>query len=153
MNFENLSLAEIVTLHPKAASLFDKMQLDFCCKGKQKLKEAISNDLVKLEDVKTKLEIIINTNDDSLIETIIHVMEAEHSDTGEILSKINKLTNEYTAPESACITFKVCLEELKMLETDIHKHIHLENNILFPKAVNNNNGMPKMCSFTNELKK
>ena len=51
-----------------------------------------------------------------------------------ILFKIRELTNNYTAPESACTTFRISLEELKEFETDLHKHVHLENNILFPQA-------------------
>ena len=61
-------------------------------------------------------------------------MEHEHDQTGEILYKIRKLTNNYTPPAEACTTFQVSLAELKEFEEDLHRHVHLENNILFPLA-------------------
>lgn len=64
----------------------------------------------------------------------VNVMEAEHEKAGEILFRIRALTNNYTAPEGACTTFKVSLAELKEFEEDLHQHVHLENNILFPLA-------------------
>jgi regulator of cell morphogenesis and NO signaling len=64
----------------------------------------------------------------------VNVMEAEHEHAGEMLYEIRRLTNNYTAPEEACTTFKVSLDELKAFEEDLHKHVHLENNLLFPLA-------------------
>jgi len=72
--------------------------------------------------------------DAGFIQGPVNVMEHEHDMAGEILSKIRLLTNNYTAPEEACTTFKVVISELQAFEEDLHKHIHLENNILFPKA-------------------
>jgi regulator of cell morphogenesis and NO signaling len=62
------------------------------------------------------------------------MMEHEHDQAGEILFKIRKLTNNYIAPAEACTTFQVSLAELKEFEEDLHRHVHLENNILFPVA-------------------
>ncbi len=64
----------------------------------------------------------------------ISVMEAEHELAGEILFRIRALTNTYSAPQGACTTFRLCLTELKEFEDDLHQHVHLENNILFPRA-------------------
>ena len=64
----------------------------------------------------------------------INVMEAEHDHAGEVLYEIRRLTNNYTPPEEACTTFRVSLAELKEFEEDLHKHVHLENNLLFPLA-------------------
>lgn len=64
----------------------------------------------------------------------IQVMEMEHDRAGEILYKIRQLTNSYTPPADACTTFRVSLAELKEFEEDLHKHVHLENNLLFPLA-------------------
>lgn len=64
----------------------------------------------------------------------VNVMETEHDHAGETLYEIRQLTNNYTPPEDACTTFKVCLAELKEFEEDLHKHVHLENNLLFPLA-------------------
>jgi regulator of cell morphogenesis and NO signaling len=64
----------------------------------------------------------------------IQVMEAEHSHAGNALYEIRQLTNNYTVPEGACTTFNLVINELKAFEEDLHQHVHLENNILFPKG-------------------
>lgn len=69
------------------------------------------------------------------IEIAVKTMEADHEDAGNILSEIGALTHNYTPPQDACTTFKVTLSELKEFEADLHKHVHLENNILFPRAI------------------
>lgn len=68
----------------------------------------------------------------------VDAMEADHEEAGDILYRIRTLTNNYTPPQDACTTFKVTLAELKEFEEDLHKHVHLENNILFPKAIQYN---------------
>lgn len=65
----------------------------------------------------------------------IHVMEEEHDRAGDLLQQIRELTNNYTAPEGACTTFRLSLASLQAFEADLHQHVHLENYILFPKAV------------------
>lgn len=69
------------------------------------------------------------------IETPVHVMEFEHETASKLMAEIKTLSNNFTAPSNACTTFRVCLEELKIFESDLHQHVHLENNILFPKAM------------------
>ena len=64
----------------------------------------------------------------------IQVMELEHEHAGDVLYKIRSLTNNYTPPADACTTFQVSLAELKEFEEDLHRHVHLENNLLFPMA-------------------
>ena len=65
----------------------------------------------------------------------ISVMEAEHENAGVILKQMELLSAGYTAPEDACNTFRVLYGKLKEFEDDLHIHIHLENNILFPKSI------------------
>jgi regulator of cell morphogenesis and NO signaling len=62
-------------------------------------------------------------------------MKDEHVTEGERFVKIAILTNNYTPPADACNTYKVTFSMLQEFEQDLHKHIHLENNILFPKAI------------------
>lgn len=64
----------------------------------------------------------------------INIMLQEHEHAGSLLAEIRELTNNYSIPEGACNTFRVTLAELKEFEEDLHKHVHLENYILFPKA-------------------
>jgi regulator of cell morphogenesis and NO signaling len=68
------------------------------------------------------------------VENPINVMEAEHENAGGIFKKIAELTNNYTPPNEACNTFKALYSKLQEFEEDLHQHIHLENNILHPKA-------------------
>jgi regulator of cell morphogenesis and NO signaling len=65
----------------------------------------------------------------------IAMMMQEHDNEGERFREIALLTNNYTPPSDGCTTYKVTFAMLKEFEEDLHKHIHLENNILFPKAV------------------
>ncbi|MCT1525226.1 iron-sulfur cluster repair di-iron protein [Sphingobacterium hotanense] len=69
------------------------------------------------------------------IENPIHMMEHEHDAEGERFEKIAKLTDNYAVPADGCSTYRVTYEMLKEFEDDLHKHIHLENNILFPKSI------------------
>lgn len=62
------------------------------------------------------------------------VMEQEHENAGELLTALRRLSNEYQAPEWACNTFRGLYSGLADLERDMHVHIHLENNILFPRT-------------------
>lgn len=65
----------------------------------------------------------------------IAMMESEHESAGDIFKSIATLTNNYTPPQGACNTFKALYAKLEEFEKDLHQHIHLENNILFPKAI------------------
>ena len=64
----------------------------------------------------------------------ITVMEYEHDSAGAALREMRRLTGGYTPPPDACPTYRALLQGLRELETDLHLHIHLENNILFPRA-------------------
>lgn len=65
----------------------------------------------------------------------IQMMEAEHESAGDALSFIRSATGDFTPPSDACETYRVTYRELEEFERDLHQHIHLENNILFPKAI------------------
>ncbi len=65
----------------------------------------------------------------------IRVMRYEHDNAGNALSEMRRLTNDYIPPEDACNTYRALFHGLLALEQDLHQHIHLENNILFPRAI------------------
>lgn len=65
----------------------------------------------------------------------LSVMYAEHEEAGEILHRLRVITHNYTPPANACNSHLVMLAKLKELDEDLIQHIHLENNILFPKVV------------------
>lgn len=68
------------------------------------------------------------------VENPLRAMESEHESAGALMAKIRQLSNNYTAPEDGCTTYRVLFSLLQEFEEDLHRHIHLENNILFPKA-------------------
>ena len=65
----------------------------------------------------------------------ISMMEHEHAGAGDALEEIRSLTRNFELPSYACSTVRALYEGLKVLEADLHVHIHLENNILFPRAI------------------
>ncbi|MGZ4787010.1 MAG: iron-sulfur cluster repair di-iron protein [Terriglobales bacterium] len=65
----------------------------------------------------------------------IHMMELEHDSAGEVLKEMRAISNGFTAPEDGCFSFKTLYQGLMEFEADLHQHIHLENNILFPRAI------------------
>ncbi|MEZ5022535.1 MAG: iron-sulfur cluster repair di-iron protein [Chitinophagales bacterium] len=65
----------------------------------------------------------------------IQMMMHEHNVEGDRFRKISELSDNYNPPKDACNTYKVAFSMLKEFEDDLHLHIHLENNILFPKAI------------------
>ncbi|MEZ5289787.1 MAG: iron-sulfur cluster repair di-iron protein [Vicinamibacterales bacterium] len=77
------------------------------------------------------------TRSGSSISQPIAVMVAEHEHAGHALERMRELTADYTPPEWACPTFRGLYFGLAELERDMHLHVHLENNILFPRAVAN----------------
>lgn len=69
------------------------------------------------------------------VQNPINMMEHEHDLVGDYFKKIDELSSGYLPPEHACNTYRVLYAKLKEFEDDLHQHIHLENNILFPKAI------------------
>jgi regulator of cell morphogenesis and NO signaling len=76
------------------------------------------------------------------VKSPIHMMELEHASAGEVLRSLREDSNNYTAPGDACATFQASYLALQAFEADLHQHIHLENNILFPKAIALENSGP-----------
>lgn len=83
----------------------------------------------QLESAQTLPEIHCNSVDNP-IKQMVH----EHNDAGEALAKMRKLTNGYTPPMHACNTYRAMYDALAEFERDMHRHVHKENSILFPKA-------------------
>ena len=226
-NYSEQTLGQIVTQQHKAAFVFEKYNLDFCCKGKRSLIAACSEKGIPLENIIHELnaqagdnvektpfekmsatelidhilkyhhfyvkeygstikdhldkvafkhgdkypwmqevaadytavlnELLLHMQKEEIllfpriermeksekgtypinfISAPIGVMEAEHEVAGQHMEHIKELTNNYSWPETACTTHQVSMLELKEFEENLHQHVHLENNILFPKALN-----------------
>ena len=69
------------------------------------------------------------------VQNPVRVMMGEHDAAGDILRKIRETSSDYAVPPDGCISYKTLYSALTALEVDLHQHIHLENNILFPRAV------------------
>ena len=69
------------------------------------------------------------------VQNPVRMMVQEHDDAGELLKKIRELSRNFVAPEGACTSFKALYQGLQAFEADLHQHIHLENNLLFPRAI------------------
>ena len=77
----------------------------------------------------------IETPNFGTVESPVTMMKDEHTVEGDRFVKIAELTNNYQIPADGCGTYQVAFKMLEDFENDLHKHIHLENNILFPKAI------------------
>ena len=105
--------------------------------------EKINDEL--LQHLKNEEEVLfpaikeVINNDSSGARTIIVSeigrMSGEHEFAGGAMDKINEITSNYLVPEDGCNTYKVAFKLLQQFEDDLHVHVHLENNILYPKAL------------------
>ncbi|MGD9930272.1 MAG: iron-sulfur cluster repair di-iron protein [Mangrovibacterium sp.] len=77
-----------------------------------------------------------STEAKAIIISEISRMTGEHEFAGGAMDKINEITQGYSLPQDACNTYRVAFKQLEAFEDDLHIHVHLENNILFPKALN-----------------
>ncbi len=67
------------------------------------------------------------------ITSLIEELESDHDGAGEMMREVRELTDGYLPPADACMTYKVLFNELEEFERDLHTHVHLENNLLFPR--------------------
>jgi regulator of cell morphogenesis and NO signaling len=65
----------------------------------------------------------------------VRMMEQEHESAGAAFKAIRETSHDYTAPADACVSYQAFYRELDVFEKDLHQHIHLENNVLFPRAM------------------
>jgi len=65
----------------------------------------------------------------------VRMMMQEHDGAGDVLKKLREITGNYAVPPDACTSYNTLYEALQAFEADLHQHIHLENNVLFPRAV------------------
>lgn len=69
------------------------------------------------------------------VDNPVQLMVLEHDDAGAALYEIRSLSNKYQLPADACNSYRALFDGLRAFETDMHEHVHLENNVLFPRAL------------------
>lgn len=106
------------------------------------LKMELEQHLIKEEEIEFPLIKKYEQNPSKeALEKILKVekeLEEEHVGAGDILKELRKITKDYTVPEDGCNSYRLTYKKLEELEADTFKHIHLENNILFPRLENEN---------------
>ncbi|MET6996517.1 iron-sulfur cluster repair di-iron protein [Chitinophaga defluvii] len=122
--------------HPALGEINDQFGL---------LKVELLNHLIKEEEVlfpyikmlqaKVNGDVVPLSMEDINVKAPVSMMEVEHELAGDIMRRIRVLTNDYQAPERCCNSFRLLFHRLAEFESDLHQHIHLENNILFPAAI------------------
>jgi regulator of cell morphogenesis and NO signaling len=82
----------------------------------------------------------------------VRMMMMEHDTAGDLLRTLRATTGDYTPPTDACISYQTLYQALAGFEADLHQHIHLENNLLFPRAIEmEERGAPELRRSTNQL--
>ncbi|CAG9613670.1 Iron-sulfur cluster repair protein ScdA [Bacillus rhizoplanae] len=105
----------------------------------QELKTELEQHIIKeeTEDFPLILAFEQNPTDENYtkLRKVVGELESEHSHAGDIIKELRNITNDFTPPEGACGTYRLVYQRLAALESDLFQHIHLENNILFPRAI------------------
>jgi len=132
-------IAKVINAHPRHNAMLADLQRNF-----EPLKHDLDGHLTKEETV---LFPLIRRMDAFLhrraakpeqidaLHSNLGQMEYEHEAAGLTLGKMREITCNYALPDDACVAFRALYDGLKTLEADLHEHVHLENNILFPQTV------------------
>jgi regulator of cell morphogenesis and NO signaling len=123
------------TNHPeliKIATIFDKIKSDL--KGHLREEEGVLFPAIKRTEADRKNGSTSKSMDYDVIKVSLEKLYPEHEEIGNAVHEIRRLANDYAIPEDVCNTFMVTYRKLNEFEDDLHKHVHLENNILFLKA-------------------
>lgn len=99
------------------------------------VKEMIPHLKMEEETIFPQIRQLDSSSPHGSLTTAIHQLESEHDRVGAALAELRRLTDGYTPPEWACNTYRAMLDLLARLERDMHQHVHKENNVLFPRAL------------------
>ena len=123
------------TRHPELieiATIFDKIAIDLSAHLKEEEEEFFP--AIKRVDLLKKTGATAAATDIEIIKNSLRKLVHEHEEVGDAIHQIRHLAGGFAIPGDACNTFMVTYQKLKEFEDDLHKHVHLENNILFLKA-------------------
>jgi regulator of cell morphogenesis and NO signaling len=120
----------ISEIEPRFKALMDKL-IQHC----EKEDKLLFPYMRKLSDLKRDRLVKSSSQNITLIKNPIRVLEAEHEQAAYILAEIKKKVNNYTIPDDAPKEYEKLMKNLLEFEKDLHMHLHIENNILFPKII------------------
>ena len=123
-----IPVGQLVAERPARAKVFERYKLDYCCAGKLTLAAACARkglDPATADDWQPL----------AFLRMPIARMEGEHEDSGRDLAAIRERMAGFEPPAGACNSYRAMLAGLEELEADTHAPIHLENNLLFPRAL------------------
>ena len=121
--------------HPeviKIAAIFDQIAADMTAHLREE--EKVLFPAIKRAEAARKSGLAPDGQDLNTIKDALEKLGREHDGIGEATHQIRRLASGYAIPDDACNTFVITYQKLNEFEDDLHKHVHLENNILFPKA-------------------
>lgn len=121
--------------HPEVkeiAAIFDRVAVDLAAHLREE--EEIFFPAVKRADAAKKADRAPEQQDIDAIGGDLVRLRREHEEVGDAIHTIRRLAGDFALPDDACNTYRVTYQKLKEFEDDLHKHVHLENNILFLKA-------------------
>jgi regulator of cell morphogenesis and NO signaling len=121
--------------HPEVieiATVFDKIATDMAAHLREE--EEVLFPAIKRIDAARKAGTEPDADDLKVIKECLRKLDLEHDAIGDAVHEIRRLAQGYAIPDDVCTTFAVTYQKLNEFEDDLHKHVHLENNILFPKA-------------------
>jgi regulator of cell morphogenesis and NO signaling len=122
--------------HPEVveiAAIFDKVAADMATHLREE--EEVFFPAIKRAEANHKAGEAVAAKDLETIKSSLKTLSHEHEAIGDATHQIRHLAQGYAIPDDVCNTFVVTYRKLKEFEDDLHKHVHLENNILFPKAL------------------
>ena len=131
-------LAKLVDVHGARHPELERVRETFDRLGRDLMQHMVKEEEVLFPYVR---EIATNGVDPSwpspfgTVENPIRMMEREHREAGDELRLIRALTGGFMPPDDGCATYRACFAELAHFERDLHRHVHLENNVLFPRAI------------------
>jgi regulator of cell morphogenesis and NO signaling len=121
--------------HPEVveiATIFEKIATDMTAHLREE--EEVFFPAIKRADAERKTGNAASEGDCNIIKNSLEKLGREHEEIGDAIHAIRHLSKDYAIPKDTCNTFMITYQMLKEFEDDLHKHVHLENNILFPKA-------------------
>jgi regulator of cell morphogenesis and NO signaling len=133
-------LEKVLTKHGEKHSELAEMEIAFREVGKEMIMHMQKEEQILFPYIE-RLDRAANRKDPleppffQTVKNPIHAMMMEHDSAGELVRRIRQASADYQPPPDACTSYRALLQELHQFECDLHQHVHLENNILFPRAV------------------